>query len=120
MSWGTMSILSSFNIKRFIIIAICVTVAVIGLNYLWSQIQDADETIFTTICFILWLLVSGPMIIAELISIGSPLLSTAIFWVGCVVTGLVWAFIVEWLCMKTSRKKTGNAPEQTTTVSITP
>jgi len=100
------------SIRRLIIVAFCVTIAVIGLTIFLIPFSDSDTT-FTSVCTIAVMVVLWPICVGELIYGGGPPVSAAIFWIGCIATGLFWACIVE-LVFKVKRRLWPNKPLEPT------
>ena len=87
----------SLRVKRFIIVASVVAVAVFGLTILavgiMGGVLDTHKT-FANICFKAWLVAIWPGSVMDFIY---PSGGMATFLFECVVAGVFWACIVELL-----------------------
>jgi hypothetical protein len=121
-SLGHMSTLLSLRVRRFIMVAGCVTLALIGLFVLICSFPDSDlppyphETLFQKVSTFVCLVGSWPLVVATLISHShgdQPLLWFPLW----IVSGLFWAFMLELFIIVKSRLWPNKSPEPT---AVTP
>jgi len=100
----TMSI--PFRVKRFVIIAVFATVAVVGLFVLVFFVfpDIAPPTPFESFCTFVWIVASWPVaVVWSMLQKDPPLVVFIALWIA---SGLFWAFIVELFLMARRRLRT--------------
>ena len=84
----------SFKTRRFIIVAVCATIAIFSLSIFSIPYWD-DDSVFSWIIICAWLVFGWPIAVAESLYGGGPPVSAALFGIGCILAGFFWAGIVE-------------------------
>jgi hypothetical protein len=92
-----------FRVRRFIVVAFCVTLAAAGLTFLVFLFPDGrPPTTFETICEWVDLVISWPLdVYSTFTPHNDP--SLVVFILLCIASGLFWAFIFELFLMAKHR-----------------
>jgi hypothetical protein len=102
---------------RFVVVAVCATLAAVGLSFLVFFVfpDVAPPTRFESFCTALWAVISWPLIVACLILRGDPpLVVVILLWIA---SGLFWAFVVE-LLLGLKRRRWPNQSLQATAAAL--
>lgn len=92
-----MTISLPMRIKRFVVVAVCATLAVVGLFFLvfFAFPDTIPPTPFEYFCTIGWAVASWPLsVVWSMLEEDPPLVVVGPLWIA---SGLFWAFVVELL-----------------------
>jgi hypothetical protein len=112
-----MSTLPSPRVQRFVIAAVCATLAVFGLFYVEFFVfpDTTPPTRFQNNWFMVWAVAAWPLSVVWMMSEKDPPKSVIILLQ--IASGIFWAFFAEWLISVKRRVWPGKSRRATTTAA---
>jgi hypothetical protein len=103
--------LPSSRVQRFVIVAVCATLAVFGLFYVEFFVfpDTTPPTRFQNIWFMVWAVAAWPLSLVWMMSEKDPPMSVIILLQ--IASGLFWAIIAEWLITVKRRMRPGKSQQ---------